>query len=178
MAVTLPALRVGRPFFTPIMIPGRSQGHSAAGRNRSIEKSNALIGNQTRDLPASRRVPQSNTHALLIPTRHSFNLKCVVMLIRKLRHNFMCKISFNCYCFQPHGYSFCWLFNYVFSSCTIRCRMVGWQTYGELDRIWIDPMEVPSRSSFAETEGYQRTAGAPAEIRTTYLPHTHTRLER
>jgi hypothetical protein len=34
-------------------------GHSAAGRIRSIEKSNDLFGNRTRDLPACSIVPQS-----------------------------------------------------------------------------------------------------------------------
>jgi hypothetical protein len=39
----------------------RPQGHSAAGRIRSIEKSNELIGKRTRDLPACSRVPQPTT---------------------------------------------------------------------------------------------------------------------
>jgi hypothetical protein len=55
--------------FTPRKIPGthfcyrlsQPQGHSAAGRVRSIEKSNDLIGNGTRDLPACRIVPQPTT---------------------------------------------------------------------------------------------------------------------
>jgi hypothetical protein len=34
------------------------QGHSAAGRIRSIEKSNDLIGNRTRELPACNIVSQ------------------------------------------------------------------------------------------------------------------------
>jgi hypothetical protein len=34
-----------------------SQGHSAAGRIRSIENTNDLIGNRTRDLPACCAVP-------------------------------------------------------------------------------------------------------------------------
>jgi hypothetical protein len=68
MAVTLSALRAGRPL-TPTKIPGthfcqglsRPQGHSAARRIRSIEKSNDLIGNRTRDLTACRTVPQLTT---------------------------------------------------------------------------------------------------------------------
>jgi hypothetical protein len=36
----------------------RPQGHSAAGRIRSIEKSTNLIGNRTRDLLACNIVPQ------------------------------------------------------------------------------------------------------------------------
>jgi hypothetical protein len=64
MAVRLSALRARRPL-PPRMIPGthfcyrlsRPQGHSAAGRIRSIEKSND-IGNRTRDLPACSIVPQ------------------------------------------------------------------------------------------------------------------------
>jgi hypothetical protein len=61
MAVKLSALCAGRPPFPPPprKIPGTHfcqrlsgpQGHSASGRIRSIEKSNNLIGNRTRDLP-------------------------------------------------------------------------------------------------------------------------------
>jgi hypothetical protein len=58
-----------RPPFTPRKIPGthfcqrlsRTQGHSTAARIRPIEKSNDLIGNRTRDLPACSIVPQPNT---------------------------------------------------------------------------------------------------------------------
>jgi hypothetical protein len=39
----------------------RPQGHSAAGWIRSTEKSNDLIGNRTRDLPACSIVPQPTT---------------------------------------------------------------------------------------------------------------------
>jgi hypothetical protein len=68
MAVKLSALRAGRPF-TSQEIPGTHfrqkmsgpQGHSAAGRIRSIEKSNDLIGIRTRDLPACSIVPQPTT---------------------------------------------------------------------------------------------------------------------
>jgi hypothetical protein len=59
MAVNLSALRAGRSL-PPRKFPGthfcyslsRPQGHSAAGRIRSIEKSNDLVGNRTYDLPA------------------------------------------------------------------------------------------------------------------------------
>jgi hypothetical protein len=55
-----------RPPFTPRKIPGthfcyglsRPQGHSMAGRIRTIEKSNDLIGIRTRDLTARSVVPQ------------------------------------------------------------------------------------------------------------------------
>jgi hypothetical protein len=53
-----------RPPFSPRKIPERlsqPQGHSAAGRIRSIKKSNDLIGNQIRDLPAYSIVPQPTT---------------------------------------------------------------------------------------------------------------------
>jgi hypothetical protein len=58
-----------RPPFTRKKIPGthfcwslsRPQGHSAAGRIMSIENSNHLIGNRTRDLPACSTVPQPTT---------------------------------------------------------------------------------------------------------------------
>jgi hypothetical protein len=39
----------------------QSQGHSAAGRFRSIEKSSDLVGNRTHDLPACSIVPQPTT---------------------------------------------------------------------------------------------------------------------
>jgi hypothetical protein len=64
MAVRLSALSASRPL-PPRKIPGthscqtmsRPQGHSAAGRIRSIEKFH-LIGTRTRDLPACSIVPQ------------------------------------------------------------------------------------------------------------------------
>jgi hypothetical protein len=67
MAVRMSALRAGRPL-PPRKIPGthlcqrlsRPQGHSAAGRIRSIEKIH-LIGSHTRDLPACSLVSQPTT---------------------------------------------------------------------------------------------------------------------
>jgi hypothetical protein len=58
-----------RPPFTLRKIPGthfcyrlsRPQGHSAAGRTTSTEKSHYLIGTRTRDLPACSIVPQPTT---------------------------------------------------------------------------------------------------------------------
>jgi hypothetical protein len=58
-----------RPPFTPSKFPGthfcwrlrRTQSHSAAGRMRSIEKSNDLIGNRTRNLLVCSIVPQPAT---------------------------------------------------------------------------------------------------------------------
>jgi hypothetical protein len=52
---------VSRPRCTPRKIPRSNfcwrlcplQGHNAAGRIRTIEKSSKLIGGQTRDLPTS-----------------------------------------------------------------------------------------------------------------------------
>jgi hypothetical protein len=65
MSVRMSALRAGRPL-PRRKIPGThfckrlsgSQGHSAAGRIRSIEESNDLIGKRTRDLPVCSIVPQ------------------------------------------------------------------------------------------------------------------------
>jgi hypothetical protein len=62
------ALRADRPLPSR-KIPGihvcyrhsRPQDHSAAGRIRPTEKSNDLIGNRTRDLPACSIVPQPTT---------------------------------------------------------------------------------------------------------------------
>jgi ssDNA-binding Zn-finger/Zn-ribbon topoisomerase 1 len=47
--------------------PSRLQDHSAAGRIRSTEKSNDLIGNQTRNFPACNTVPQCTHHNLITP---------------------------------------------------------------------------------------------------------------
>jgi hypothetical protein len=64
----LSALRAGRPlptnrFLVLISIRGLSlaQDHNVAGRIRSIEKSNDLIGNQAREHPACSIVPQPTT---------------------------------------------------------------------------------------------------------------------
>jgi hypothetical protein len=64
----LTALSAGRPLSSR-KIPGthfclrlcRRQGHNAAGRIRSIEKPNDLIGIRTRDLPACSIVPHPTT---------------------------------------------------------------------------------------------------------------------
>jgi hypothetical protein len=72
MAVWLSALRAGRAL-PPRNLPGTHfckklsgpQGHSAAGRIRSIEKIH-LIGTRTRDLPACSIVPQPTTSVLLL----------------------------------------------------------------------------------------------------------------
>jgi hypothetical protein len=58
----LPPFTPGR-FLVLISIRGwvEPQGHIAAGRIRSIEKSNELIGNRTRDHPACSIVPQVTT---------------------------------------------------------------------------------------------------------------------
>jgi hypothetical protein len=65
MAVRFSTLRSGRPlppgrFLVLISVRGwvDPQVHNAAGRIRSIEKSNDLIRNRTRDLPACSRVPR------------------------------------------------------------------------------------------------------------------------
>jgi hypothetical protein len=65
------------PPFTPRKIPGthycqrlsRPQGHSATGKITSIEKSNDLIGNRTRYLPACSIQP----HGLIIILFHSLS---------------------------------------------------------------------------------------------------------
>jgi hypothetical protein len=69
-----------RPPFTPRKIPGihfcyrlsRPQGHSAAARIRSPGKSNDLIGNQTRDLPACRILPQPTKLRRGLPQQHQY----------------------------------------------------------------------------------------------------------
>jgi hypothetical protein len=54
------------------------RGHSAAGRIKSIEKLNDLIGNRTRDFPACSIVPKPTTlpRALYRP-RPSVNFKYI-----------------------------------------------------------------------------------------------------
>jgi hypothetical protein len=68
MAVKMSALQAGRPlprerFLVLISVKrlSRTQGHSTAGRVRSTEKSNDLIGNRTRDIPTCGIVPQPTT---------------------------------------------------------------------------------------------------------------------
>jgi hypothetical protein len=65
--VRLSALSTGR-LYPPRYNPGtyfcyrlsRPQGHNAAGRIKLTKNPNDSIGNRTRDLPASRAVPQPN----------------------------------------------------------------------------------------------------------------------
>jgi hypothetical protein len=68
MAVRLSAFTRRQPFtpqeyswYSFLLEAEWPQGHSAAGSIRSIEKSNDLIGNRTRDLPACSVVPQPTT---------------------------------------------------------------------------------------------------------------------
>jgi hypothetical protein len=73
MALRLSALRcAGRQlppwrFLVPVSVKrlSRSQAPNAAGRIRSIEKSNELVGNRTRDFPSCRMEPKRNTLQLL-----------------------------------------------------------------------------------------------------------------
>jgi hypothetical protein len=68
MAVRFSALRAGRSLphrkmqvLISVKRLSRPQGHSAAGRIRSVEKSSDLIGNRTRDFPACSIMPQPTT---------------------------------------------------------------------------------------------------------------------
>jgi hypothetical protein len=45
-------------WYSFLLEASQPQGHNAAGRIRSIEKSSNLIGNRTRDLPGCSTVPQ------------------------------------------------------------------------------------------------------------------------
>jgi hypothetical protein len=49
------------PHYAKKKIKSRPQGHSAAGRIRSIGNSSDLIGNRTRDLPVCSIMPQPTT---------------------------------------------------------------------------------------------------------------------
>jgi hypothetical protein len=92
MAVRLTALCAGRNF-TPWKIPGthfclrlsRPQGHSAAGRIKSTEKSYDLIGNRIRDLPACSIVPQPTTLARA-PFRSEFPIKILYPFLISTMH--------------------------------------------------------------------------------------------
>jgi hypothetical protein len=91
MALRLSALRVGR-LLSRRKIPGthlcyrfsRPQGHSAAGRIRSVEKSNDFSGNRTRDVPACSIAPRPTT----LPRAASpTELKYVTFYVRQLPIN-------------------------------------------------------------------------------------------
>jgi hypothetical protein len=79
------------PAFTPRKIPGTHfchrlrwpQSHNAAGRIRSIEKCNDLIGNQTHDLIAYSTVPQPTMIQIICTYKFSchFNIGYVCMLM-------------------------------------------------------------------------------------------------
>jgi hypothetical protein len=83
------AARPGRPL-PPRKVPGthfcyrlsRSQGHSVAGRIRSIEKSSD-IGIRTRDLPACSLVPQPTTLPLA-PHPHRREILICAIATRRL----------------------------------------------------------------------------------------------
>jgi hypothetical protein len=54
-------------------LPFTPQDHNAAGKTRSIEKSNDLIGNQTRDLPTFTTLPRVlKNHSIIIILNESF----------------------------------------------------------------------------------------------------------
>jgi hypothetical protein len=76
MAVRLSALRTGRHANFCQRL-SRSQGYSAAGKIRSTEESNDLIGNRTSDLPACSIMPQPTTlpRAPLVRPKH-VEIKC------------------------------------------------------------------------------------------------------
>jgi hypothetical protein len=74
-----------RPCFTPTKIPGthfcwrlsQSLGYSAVGRIISPERSNVLLGNRTRDLPACSIVPQPTTPLSATIIAHVFAILCL-----------------------------------------------------------------------------------------------------
>jgi hypothetical protein len=58
MALRPPFTSQEDSWYSFLLEAGRPQGHSAAVKIRSIEKSGDLIGIRTRDLPACSSVPQ------------------------------------------------------------------------------------------------------------------------
>jgi hypothetical protein len=90
MAARLPSLRAGRPV-PPRKIPGihffqklsPSQGHITAGRIRSIERSNYLVGIRTRDLPVCSTVSQPTT-LTRAPSPLVYYIFCKVMFALQL----------------------------------------------------------------------------------------------
>jgi hypothetical protein len=81
-----------QPPFTDRKIPGthfcqrlsRPQGHSVAGRIRSIEKSNGFTGNRTHNLPACSIMPQPTM--LLHALNHIYGILTMPQLRNKNRH--------------------------------------------------------------------------------------------
>jgi hypothetical protein len=71
----------------------RSQGHSAAGRIRSIENSNDFIGNWTGDIPACNIVPQPSTLPHALNFSYSVLLIFVFLLLELRLHVNIRKIS-------------------------------------------------------------------------------------
>jgi hypothetical protein len=75
----------------------RPQGHNAVGRITPIEKSNELIGNRTRDLPACSIVPQPTTlpRAGLRTVSHKIHYTCKLkcLIFWKLLSAFAKKIE-------------------------------------------------------------------------------------
>jgi hypothetical protein len=68
-------------WYSFLLEAGRLKGHSAAGRIRSIEKSNDLIGNQTSYLLDCSIVPQPTTlpRAMLIVCRKLYKEQDIEM---------------------------------------------------------------------------------------------------
>jgi hypothetical protein len=115
MAVWLSALRAGRP-----LPPGRflvlmslrcwsTQGHSASGRIRSIEKIN-IIGTRTRDLPACSIMPQPTTLPCVPITKgnnqSSFRILYFSILLHDILHSlcvFIPSITQQFSCLSTHS---------------------------------------------------------------------------
>jgi hypothetical protein len=99
-----------QPPFTPRRIPvthfcyrlSRPQGHSAAGRIRSTEKSNDLIRNRSCDLLACSIVPQP-TMLLCVPTNTSYlcQKKIDYVLFATERTDLVRKILKTCIIYRP-----------------------------------------------------------------------------
>jgi hypothetical protein len=108
--------------------PSRPQAHSEAARIRSIENSNNLIGNRSRNLPACSIVPQPTT----LPRAPSF-YAAIFISFPILIATFKCLYIFLSICFFIylfHSLRFIFLlilpyFKSVYSNPAIRCTILN-----------------------------------------------------
>jgi hypothetical protein len=175
MALRLSAIRAGRPL-PPRKIPdthfcqrlSRSQGHSAAGRIRSISKSNDLIGIRTRDLPVCSIVPQSTT-LTCVPVNYKcrpnvcrkFKIKCSIFLTLLLILLFFIGLFCTSLFFSFYSFS-----RYNWPSSQLFCQLPPPET--KLDSVSL------LRSSYPGKLASQNSTNSNDRLRPFYNPTTRT----